>query len=495
MARTLLLSILGPVLFCLASCGGGGGDGGSSGRQEQAVASVTVMPNALALLVGASQQLTAITRDQAGNQLNGRAITWATSDAAVATVTTLGLVQGVGAGSATITATSEGQSGSAAVSVSTSIAVPSVATGGAHTCALATNGAVFCWGRGESGQLGNPPPSTTCPLDGGLFPCSTTPIRISGAPPFAQLVAGGAHTCALTSDGAAHCWGSNTSGQLGDDSTTDRHAPVAVATDLKFASIDAGAEHTCGLTSDGAAHCWGLNSRGQLGDGTTTARSAPVAVTGGRTFALITAGGFAIGHTCALTSSGDAFCWGDNERGQLGLGTGGFGVEDLTPHPSPNRVVAPVAFVALTAGLGRHTCGLTSTGAAFCWGENTYGALGNNSMSDSAVPIAVSGGLVFAQLVAGGFIGHTCGLTANGTAHCWGENERGQVGDGSNLDRLTPTPVAGGLSFASVAAGFRHTCALATTEALYCWGSGAAGQLGNDSTNSSAVPVAVLGLQ
>lgn len=494
MVRTLRLSILGPVLFCLASCGGGGSDGGSSGGQEQAVESVTIMPNALALLVGESGQLTAITRDQGGNQLNGRAITWATSDGAVATVSTLGLVEGVGAGSATITATSEGQSGSAAVSVSTSVAVTAVATGGAHTCVLMTNGTVFCWGRGESGQLGNPPPSTTCPLDGSLFPCSTSPIGVAGAPAFVQLVAGGAHTCALTNDGTAHCWGSNTSGQLGDDSTTDRHAPVPVATDLKFASIDAGAEHTCGLTSDGAAYCWGLNSRGQLGDGTTTTRSEPVAVTDGRTFELITAGGFAIGHTCALTSSGDAFCWGDNERGQLGLATGGLGAEDLTPHPFPTRVLSSVSFVALTAGLGRHTCGLTNTGAAFCWGENTFGALGNDSMSDSAVPVAVFGGLVFAQLVAGGFIGHTCGLPANGIAHCWGENERGQLGDGSHIDRLTPSPVAGGLSFTAVAAGFRHTCALATTDTPYCWGSGAAGQLGNDSMNSSAVPVAVLGL-
>ena len=102
-----------------------------------------------------------------------------------------------------------------------------------------------------------------------------------------------------------------------------------------FASIDAGAEHTCGLTSDGAAHCWGRNDRGQLGDGTTTSRSAPVAVTGGHTFELIVAGGFEIGQTCGLTSGGAAYCWGDNERGQLGIGSGGFGSEDLARTGSP----------------------------------------------------------------------------------------------------------------------------------------------------------------
>jgi alpha-tubulin suppressor-like RCC1 family protein len=148
---------------------------------------------------------------------------------------------------------------------------------------------------------------------------------------------------------------------------------------------------------------------------------------------------------------------------------------------------------ALTAGLGRHTCGLTGTGAAYCWGENTFGALGNGSMTDSPAPVAVSGGLAFAQLIAGGFIGHTCGRTATNAAHCWGENERGQVGDGSTADRLEPSAVVGGLSFTSLDAGFRHTCGRATTGAVYCWGSGGAGQLGNNSTSQSAVPVKVLG--
>jgi alpha-tubulin suppressor-like RCC1 family protein len=150
-------------------------------------------------------------------------------------------------------------------------------------------------------------------------------------------------------------------------------------------------------------------------------------------------------------------------------------------------------FVGLTTGLGRHTCGLTGTGAAYCWGENTFGALGNGTTSDSPVPVPVSGGIAFVELIAGGFIGHTCGLTDDGAAYCWGENERGQVGDGSNADGLEPSPVAGGLLFTRLDAGFRHTCGRATTEAVYCWGSGAAGQLGTNSTNHSSVPVKVAG--
>jgi alpha-tubulin suppressor-like RCC1 family protein len=147
----------------------------------------------------------------------------------------------------------------------------------------------------------------------------------------------------------------------------------------------------------------------------------------------------------------------------------------------------------LTSGLGRHTCGLTDTGMAYCWGENTFGALGNGSMTDSPVPTPVFDGLAFTQLRAGGFIGHSCGLASGGAAFCWGENERGQVGDGSTVDRLTPSAVAGGLTFTSLDLGFRHTCGRASGGTVYCWGSGAAGQLGTNSTSQSAVPAKVLG--
>ncbi|HYO45922.1 MAG TPA: hypothetical protein VEY33_04455, partial [Gemmatimonadota bacterium] len=115
-----------------------------------------------------------------------------------------------------------------------------------------------------------------------------------------------------------------------------------------------------------------------------------------------------------------------------------------------------LTFTALTAGLGTHTCGLTSTGAAYCWGSNFFGALGNGSSTNSPVPVPVSGGLAFVQLTAGGFLGHTCGRTGSGAAYCWGDNERGQIGDGSTVDRLTPTAVTGGLSFTGLDAGFRH---------------------------------------
>jgi alpha-tubulin suppressor-like RCC1 family protein len=369
------------------------------------------------------------------------------------------------------------------------VSFEAVFAGGAHTCALTSvPGGAYCWGRGESGQLGVPAPPSTCLTDAGFFSCSMVPVPVGGGLTFEKLAGGGAHTCALTSDGTAYCWGNNGYGQLGDNSTTSQSAPVQVAGGLKFVGIDAGAAHTCAVTSAGDAYCWGRNDRGQLGDGTTTASAVPVAVTGNLTFQLIAAGGFSIGHTCGLAAGGAVYCWGDNERGQLGTGT-----SDLNPHAVPEPVSGGFVFNELTAGLGRHSCAITDLGAAYCWGENTFGALGNRSKHDSAVPVAVVGNLSFDQLFAGGFIGHTCGVIAGGAAYCWGENEKGQVGDGTTRDRLAPKAVMGGLAFLSLDAGFRHTCGRASTGTVYCWGANGAGQLGNNSNSLSTVPAKVFG--
>jgi alpha-tubulin suppressor-like RCC1 family protein len=366
----------------------------------------------------------------------------------------------------------------------------SVYAGGAHTCALTAAGAAFCWGRGESGQLGVPPPPTTCLTDGGPFPCSMIPVRVGTGLAFTQLAGGGAHTCALTSNGTAFCWGNNASGQLGDGTTTNRDTPVPVTTALRFTSIDAGTEHTCALTSTSEAYCWGRNDRGQLGNGNITNSSIPVLVLGS-SFQQIAAGGFLIGHTCGLALTGLTYCWGDNERGQLGIG--GADLPDLLPHPLPMPVAGGLTFVSITAGLGRHSCGRTALGTVYCWGENSFGALGNGSGTDSPVPVQVAGGRTFSQVIAGGFIGHTCALTGTGDAYCWGENERGQVGDGTTVDRLAPEAVFGRLIFTSIDAGFRHTCGRDNTGTLHCWGANGAGQLGNNTNTLSTVPSKVFG--
>jgi len=334
--RTLEASAL-LLIVALLACGG---DDDALG--PAAVSRVVVDPPTLQLVAGQSAPLTATALDQASNALASRTVAWTTSNPAVATVATDGRVTGVSGGSATITATVEGKSATAAVIVvapppppptSTLPAFASVTAGGAHTCALTAAGAAWCWGRGESGQLGVPVPTTTCPTDSGPFPCSMTPVAVGGGLTFTRLAGGVAHSCGLVADGSAYCWGSNAAGQLGDGLTANRTAPAPVSTSLKFVALAAGAQHTCGLTNDGTALCWGRNDRGQLGDGTTALRTLPTPVLTDERYRAIGAGGSSIGQTCALTASGAASCWGDNERGQLGNGT-----RDVLSHALPAPV-------------------------------------------------------------------------------------------------------------------------------------------------------------
>jgi hypothetical protein len=197
------------VALCVASCD----DNGNPSGPSSIVASVGVIPGVFSLVVGDTLQLTTISRGKAGNPLIGRSVAWTTSASTVATVSSTGTVSGVGVGSAMITATVEGKTGTAVVTVSPSYpaaAFASIALGGAHTCALTASGAAHCWGRAESGQLGVPPPVMTC-LDS-AFPCSLVPVPVDGGLAFQSLTGGGAHTCGLTSDGSAYCWGATRRG-------------------------------------------------------------------------------------------------------------------------------------------------------------------------------------------------------------------------------------------------------------------------------------------
>src|SRR5947208_3870899 len=253
-----------------------------------------------------------------------------------------------------------------------------------------------------------------------------------------QLVAGGAHTCELTSTGAAYCWGANNYGQLGDGSTTNSATPVPVKGGLSFSAVATGGQHTCGLTSAGAAYCWGDNTKGQLGNASTTNSATPVAVAGGLSFGALAASG---GHTCGLTSPGAAYCWGDNAEGQLGIGS-------TTNSSVPAVVAGELTFSALVTGRV-HSCGFTSSGTAYCWGDNRFGQLGDGSTTNRATPVAVAGGLSFGALAAGGvsdpgvsYALRTCGLTNAGAAYCWGDNWNGQLGNGSTTNSAGPVAVA-----------------------------------------------------
>ncbi len=282
-------------------------------------------------------------------------------------------------------------------------------------------------------------------------------------------------------------------------------APAAAAPTKPSAAVDVrisnGDVHTCALTARGGVKCWGNNPWGALGDGTTIARSTPVDVVGLSSGVRSVSAGW--NFTCAVTDAGGVKCWGYNLRGQLGDGT------------NTNSSV-PVDVVGLTSGVQAvsagvfHACALTIGGAVKCWGLNHRGQLGDGTTTDSSVPVNVVGLASGTRSVSAG-IWHTCAVTVAGGAKCWGQNNFGQLGDGTNIDRSTPTDVSGLHSgVAMVDAGFggdgvidgSHTCAVMTATrppaknggGVKCWGINSLGQLGDGTTTTRLTPVDVLGL-
>ena len=377
-----------------------------------------------------------------------------------------------------------------------------VTAGGAHTCGTTAGGGTYCWGSNYLGELGD-----------GTGAWRAVPAPVTGGLHFTAMNAAWLNSCGLTAMGAVYCWGANQNGQLGVGTRNGpedcgfipgdvpcSHTPVRVAGSLTFVSISVGSDDSCAVMQTGAAYCWGRNQVGQLGLGTSTGpedcgvscATAPMATLGGLTFATVSAGG---AHSCGVVSSRAAYCWGSNDRGQLGVGTT-TGPEDcgldLPPCSTrPVAVLGGLSFTAVSAG-GYHTCGVTTTGAAYCWGDNHEGGLGDGTTTYRSSPVPVLGGLRFAAVSAGEF--HTCGVTVEGAAYCWGENYAGGLGDGTTTYRSSPVPVLGGLRFAAVSTGGSYTCGVTVEGTAYCWGSNSAGQLGDSaSATLSNVPVKVWG--
>ncbi len=565
MTRSLpIRRISAPLLvsLLLAACGG---DGTTSPPPPASVGSVTVNPPTVALDPQETSQLSATPRDANGTALSGRTISWSTSASGVATVTSAGLVTAVSPGEATITATSEGRSGSAVITVNASpnplpvlteiapseaqaggpaftlvmkgqgfvegaqvrwggaarpttfvsatelsaeipasdiagpgtipVTVVNPAPGGGassslpfaivalppppgslsvsevHACGIDSTGAAWCWGLNDMGRLGN-----------GTRESSNVPVAVAGGHRFAYISAGIWHTCALTAEGVAWCWGRGLNGQLGTGSLTDSLVPVQVNTSVRFASIETGGLHTCGLTQDGTVYCWGSGANGRLGNGSVANVPALLpAPMSGYTFSALSARG---AYTCGIAPAQTAWCWGWGGAGQLGNGS-------TQEHALPVAVAGGMSFSFIQASIFQHTCGITTEGAAYCWGIGANGRLGQGSTEASETPVKVAGDHVFSSLSAG--LAGGCALTAAGEAWCWGAGGAGQLGSGSNAASLVPVPVAGGHRFTVVGSGAAFSCALDLTRKAYCWGSAVDGKLGNGGTVNSNVPVPVAG--
>lgn len=299
------------------------------------------------------------------------------------------------------------------------------------------------------------------------------PVDVSGLMTAAKdVTVGERHTCAVTTVGGLKCWGSNHDFQLGDGTRQDRVSPVDVAelrSDVRAAT--AGEQHTCILSATGGVKCWGKNQDGQLGDGTTVDKSKAVDVGGLESGVAAVAVGWR--HTCALMSGGGLRCWGNNQDGQLGDGT-------TVGRHTPTEVIGLGEGVTALAAGGRHTCALLATGAVKCWGQNQRGQLGDGTTGDRVVPTNVAelkSGVT--AITAGGQ--HSCALMLSGAVKCWGNNGDGQLGVGGLLLKVTATDVARVAAPAvAISAGKQHTCALLSDNAVRCWGDNEHGQLGED---------------
>lgn len=353
-------------------------------------------------------------------------------------------------------------------------AVALVAKGGAgNSCALTSNGGVECWGLNDHGQLGN-----------GTTTNALSPVPVSGlSSGVVSVVSGASHSCALTTSGGVKCWGLNSSGQVGNQTFDDQHSPVDVfGLDSGVIAIGAGVNHSCAVLTTGAVTCWGSDSAGQLGDSQTANNNVPVS-TGITSGATQVAGGAAF--TCALVGGG-VQCWGANTYGQLGDDSG-------TASLTPVAVSGLTNGVASLAAYAQGACVVTNTGGAKCWGLNGTGQLGNGTTDNAFAPVDVFGlSSGVAQIAVGST--HACAVTTAGAVECWGNNNKGQLGDGTFT--TSTTPVASGLSSGvrRVSAGAQRSCAVLTTGGLKCWGAGESGQLGDGSTpESNPNPVDVFG--
>jgi alpha-tubulin suppressor-like RCC1 family protein len=367
-----------------------------------------------------------------------------------------------------------------------------MSAGAAHTCGVADAGTLFCWGANTRLELG----AATTEGCGASGACSTTPVVAADPIRFVSVAAGPAGSCGVVAGQDVFCWGEVVPGDAPDGPRTPRRIALAART------VAVGGDFVCYGPTFAAARCTGGNRYGQLGLGTSGPGSAEGPVAGGQVFWLVTAGER---HACGLTNEGSAYCWGANDRGQLGSQTGAETCGGVSCSPRPAPVAGGLTFIALSAGLN-HTCGVATGGVALCWGRNATGQLGNGGTTDASVPTPVAGGRLFASIAAAGLsadAGHSCAVATDGAAYCWGASARGELGTAAELPACptpssaayscarTPQPVAGGIVFSRVTAGRTHTCGIARRDVAYCWGENSAGQLGDGTRTDRPAPVRV----
>lgn len=368
----------------------------------------------------------------------------------------------------------------------------SVSVGGDHTCGLRANGAAFCWGSNRSYQLGVANLDVSCGSGTSVYECALAPQAVQPGVSFQSISAGAKHTCAITTSREAYCWGSNENGQVGEIAATSPTL-VRVPGSLGWTQISAGFSHTCAVRTDGALYCWGANDRGQLGVGTITTSGGMSRVAIGVPVASVSAGQ---GRTCARSTLGSVYCWGAIWTSRTN------GLEMSKSQSTPLLVPESPSMAWVSVG-SFTTCGADVSGFAYCWEGNPRGQMGNGTQDGSTVPRRVASDLEFVQVSAG--IVQSCGVTTSGAGYCWGDDTFGQLGvsPGALVERCgaqglpcstTPLPVFGAQKFAEISAGFgSHVCGVTIKGNLYCWGLGVSGQRGDGTTAyATSTPIQAL---
>jgi trimeric autotransporter adhesin len=343
-----------------------------------------------------------------------------------------------------------------------------VSISGAFTCALKTDGTVWCWGNNAAGKLGD-----------GTTTNRTRPVQVSGLTGVTSVEAGYDFTCALKSNGTVWCWGTNGNGQLGNGTTTNSSTPVQVTGLTNATQLATGPGHACVVKTDATVSCWGWNVHAMLGDGTYTTRTTPVSVSGITTASQVRTGSW---NTCVLLADQTITCWGDMKQFR---GSGGVGSGSVRTSPTGISGVT-----LLSNSKGQHICSKLTDETVKCWGYNDHGQVGDNTQVDKNSPVVIP---ELAGVNAISTNNHTsCAIKADQTVLCWGWGGWNQLGNGTTANKFVPTAVPNVTGATQISAGYTHTCVLLADTSIQCWGKNDSGELGDGTTTSRSLAVAVM---
>ena len=341
-----------------------------------------------------------------------------------------------------------------------------VSAGYHHTMAIRTDGTLWAWGRNASGQLGD-----------GTGTDRHAPVQIGTANDWKSVSVGYEHTAAIKTNGELWVWGANRHGQLGNGNNVSSNEPIRIGTN-DWAYVSAGYHHTAAIKTNGELWSWGQNNHGKLGDGTAADRNNPVPVQPGTTWASVSAGGE---HTAAIRTNGTMWAWGNNHYGQLGDGT-------TANRNSPVQVSSGTIWNSVSSG-SSHTMAINTAGQLFAWGSNGNGQLGNGTTTNSHAPVGIGTANDWAHVSAGQI--HTAAIKTNGELWTWGHNQYGQLGDGSFAGKNNPVRVGTANDWVSVSAGGFHTVAVKLNGELLACGYNDYGQLGDSTVTTRNTPIQI----